>query len=51
MEATKEDAQLIIECATAVTFHYYDSITITILDLKTIEDLKQIALKHIEKDL
>lgn len=51
MKLDKDDLLLTIECATAVTFHYYDSIAITIVDPKTIEDLKQIALKHIEKDL
>ena len=51
MKANKNDIALAVDCATAVTFHYYDSIQVTIVDPKTIEDLKQIALKHIEEDL
>lgn len=51
MKPDKNDLLLAVDCATAITFHYYDSIQITIVDPKTIEDLKQVALKHIEEDL
>ena len=51
MKADKNDVLLAVDCATAVTFHYYDSIQITIVDPKTIEDLKKVALNHIQKDL
>ena len=51
MKVDKNDIALVVDCATAITFHYYDSVQVTILDPRTIEDLKQVALKHIEKDL
>ena len=51
MKPNKNDLLLAVDCATAVTFHYYDSIQITIVDSKTIEDLKQVALKHMKEDL
>lgn len=51
MNPNKNDLLLAVDCATAVTFHYYDSIEITIVNSKVIEELKQVALKHIEKDL
>lgn len=51
MKVDKNDVLLAVDCATAVTFHYYDSIQITIVDSKTIEDLKKVALNHIQKDL
>lgn len=51
MKPYKNDILLVVDCATAVTFHYYDSIQITIVDPKTIEDLKKVALNHIQQDL
>ena len=51
MKPNKDDLLLVVECATAVTFHYYDSVQITILNDKTVEDLKQVALKHMKEDL
>ena len=48
MEINKDDFKLAIECATHVTFHYYNNIDVTILDEKVIEELKQVMLKHIQ---